>query len=135
MVSSTSFGLSSTRRISTSSSGVILFALSSFWKREVEGSSFVHFSFSPNAASVPKDDALNERQADACALEIFNIVEALKDTKQFTAVLHVESDSIVANVIGVLIAVFAETDLDCSVMFWPSEFERIRDQVIKDLTD
>src|SRR5207247_6261249 len=122
---------SSTSRISTSSSGVIWFALSGSGEREIECSSSVQFSFSPNAASMAQHDTLNERQANACALELFNGMEALKDTKQFTAVLHVESDAIVANVVHVLIALVAETNLDGRIVFWAGKFEGVGDEIIE----
>ena len=76
---------------------------------------------------MPQHDSLNECQTDACTLELLDGMEALKDTKQFITVLHVEADTIVANVIRMLIAVGTETNLHGGVLFRAGEFERIRD--------
>ena len=82
---------------------------------------------------MPQHDALNEGQADTGAFELINIVQALKDAKQFMAVLHVESDAVVAYVIFMLVAMLPAADLDSGVLLPTREFERIRNQMVKHL--
>jgi len=60
----------------------ILFRISSARQGEIKGSSFVHFGFSPDAAAVALDDALNDGEADAGAFKLLDGVQPLKNTKE-----------------------------------------------------
>ena len=51
----------------------------------------------PYAAAVLVDDALDGGEADTVALKVLVAVEALKGSKEFFGMLHVETNAIVAN--------------------------------------
>ena len=75
----------------------ILFRISSARQCEIKGSSFVHFGFSPDAAAVALDDALNDGEADAGAFKLLDGVQPLKNTKEIFRVAHIETGAVVAN--------------------------------------
>ena len=57
----------------------------------------IHLAFGPRPAAVPMHDALHRSQPDARALERFRRVQPLEYAEQLIYVLHLETDSIVAN--------------------------------------
>src|ERR1700683_2234559 len=89
--SNSSFGLSSTSRISTP---LFTMKVSSF---ESEGKcrAVVQHRFAPNSASVAMDDSLHDGQTYPGPLVICGAVQSLKDAEQFADVLHVESGAVV----------------------------------------
>ena len=52
----------------------------------------------PNAAVVLANDALHGRQADSGPFELLSPMKALEDAEKLVGVLHVEADTVVANV-------------------------------------
>src|SRR5436305_8528922 len=92
-VKASSLALSSTSRITLLSISYLL----KVREREVEGRSPINRAFSPDAASVPIDDALNSRQPDACALEFIGSVEALERAEQLVGKSHVEASAVIAD--------------------------------------
>src|SRR5947209_2305430 len=92
-VKASSLALSSTSRITLLSISYLL----KVREREVEGRSPINRAFSPDAASVPIDDALNSRQANACALEFICGVQALERAEQLVGKRHLEASAIVAD--------------------------------------
>src|SRR2546430_13375026 len=92
-VKASSLALSSTSRITLLSISYLL----KVREREVKGRSLFNRAFSPDAASMPIDDALNSRQANACALEFSGSVEALERAKQLVGVSYVEASAVIAD--------------------------------------
>ena len=103
-------------------------------KSEIKGCPFVFFGFRPNAAAVPKKDALNVREADACAFEFLFEVEALEDAEEFANVLHIETYTIIAHKYNVLISSSLRAELDFSTFSRPRIFNGIGNEVGKDDT-
>ena len=102
------------------------------WKSEIKGCAFVFFGFRPNAAAVAKKDALNVREADACAFEFLFEVEALEDAKEFANVLHIETYTIIAHKYNVLVSGSLGTYFDFSGFSRPSVFDGIGNEVGED---
>src|ERR1700682_381137 len=75
-VSSTSLGLSSTRRISTGL-GSCMISL----QAQVESGPGVDSAFGPHLASVALDNALDKCQSDACARKVLYAVKPLEYTE------------------------------------------------------
>src|SRR4030067_3062358 len=90
--SSTSFGLSSTSRIS---SGISMFMIRPLRQGEVEGGSPVDLAFHPDASTVAMDDALNDGQPDAGAFVLIRAVQPLEDSEEFVDIGHVETYAVV----------------------------------------
>ena len=64
---------------------------------KIECRTFIRRGFGPDAAAMPLDDALHNRQPNAGAFLIFGSMQALEHAEQFTRVLHVEANAIVAH--------------------------------------
>src|ERR1035437_2938475 len=88
--SSTSFGLSSTSRISTASGSCI-----SVLQRQIEGRARVEGAFGPNRSTVALDNSPHQREADARAGEVFGPMQTLEYSEKLVAVAHVEADAVV----------------------------------------
>ncbi len=61
---------------------------------------------------MPLDDALHQRQTDACALEFGRRVKPLEDAKQFVLVSHVKTDAIVRHFVDDLVPIHAPVNTD-----------------------
>src|SRR6185312_4088308 len=92
--SSASSGLSSTRRISTSFRMNLSCADGKEERRADVGS-----RFRPDLAPVAVDDALDDREPDAGAFELFRAVKALEDAEQLVRITHVEAGAVVTHII------------------------------------
>src|SRR5579859_2531734 len=108
-VNSTSFGLSSTSKISTPfsciESGITISLCVSciemviwiFWwgriavQGEVERCTLINRAFGPHAPAMPTNDPLHEGKADSRTFKIFGAVQTLENAKQFIIVGHVEA--------------------------------------------
>src|SRR6059058_1370733 len=97
-VSASSFGLSSTSRITLLSMSRLL----EVGDGEVEGRPLVHSPFGPDSSAVAVDDTLHGGEADARAFELFTAVETLERAEQLAGVRHVESRAVVADEIDCL---------------------------------
>src|SRR3989449_4522629 len=86
---SASLGLSSTNRISTGPP-----AMGIAPQREIECRALVHGCFCPDAAAMPVNDALHNRETDSRSFVLLGAMKPLEDSKEFPHVLHVEADSI-----------------------------------------
>src|SRR5690242_17164273 len=110
MQSSASLSLSSTRRISTAAvsgmSGLIAGGRGShdLWDREVERGTFAGRAFRPDASALAGDDALDDGEADAGALEVAWRVQALKNAEQLGDVFFVEAHAVVLDAVDHLVA-------------------------------
>src|SRR5258708_16181711 len=91
------------------------------------------FGFLPDAASVAMDDALDQGQPDARALEFILTVQALEDAKELVGIVGIEPDAIVLYVICVFRPVGADADLNAGRLPVPGEFDRVGEKVDKDL--
>src|SRR5260370_1564727 len=106
-VSSTSSALSSTSRISTSGDMNDLIPDCKFWfpvsvavrpsEREEKRRSLVELRFRPDAPTVFANNALHNRQSDACAFEVPRLVQPLKDPEKFAHILHLEARAVVVH--------------------------------------
>src|SRR5580658_825198 len=95
-VSSSSSGLSSTRRI-----GLFMVMVSAasrlfLWQREMEASSSVYRALGPYAAAVAMDDSLDGRKTDSGSGKFLCAVKSLKGRKELFRVGHIETRPIVS---------------------------------------
>src|SRR5438552_2912583 len=82
-----------------------------------------------------QDNALHQREPNPGAFELVAAVQPLEYAEEFRAVLHVEPDAVVANVVRILVSAFLESDLDGRTLPGASEFESIRNQVVENLSN
>src|SRR5919206_1152010 len=90
---STSFGLSSTSRISTVWSGM---GRLSFQRKEKRGAA-VGLRLGPDAPAMVVDDALHDREAHSRAGIVLGPVQPLEHPKELVGVAHVEAGAVVAH--------------------------------------
>src|ERR1700741_856186 len=107
-VNISSRALSSTSKITL----CLISNLPEIWKREVEGRSLIHRTFSPNMAPVSINDALNSRQSDSRAFELGRGMETLEGAKQSIDIGHVKPGSVVADEIRRLTVIHVTTKND-----------------------
>ena len=79
------------------------------------------------------DNAVNDGQADARALEFLFAMESLKNAEQFCSILHVKTRPIVAYEVGAFHRTIEVADLNDRLCFVAREFERVGQQVGEDL--
>src|SRR5262249_20711597 len=79
---------------------------------EMEGGAFALRCVGPDAAAVAGDDAMGDREADARALELICIVEALESTEELLRALDRKARAIVAHEIDALAVFVTHADLD-----------------------
>src|SRR5579863_1909108 len=91
-IRNTSAGLSSTTRIWRLSVDV-----SGVGNSESESRSPPGFGFDPDSSSIPVNDSLTDRQADACAGVFGTGVQTLEEAKNCLLAFRSNSDAIVAN--------------------------------------
>src|SRR5271166_1004914 len=145
IVNSTSSGLSSTRRISTSCDMHLLLGdrefrfLLRFVFGQSDGEekrcSLIDLRFRPNTATVFPNDALHDRQADSCAFEITSLVQPLKNSKKLPDILHLEAHPVVADKYNALAVVPHLSHLNHGVFSLPCVLHGIGEQVYEDLLD
>src|ERR1700676_2354633 len=139
IVSSTSSGLSSTSRISTSCDMHLLLERRSACllarlalgcaQREEKCRPMIDFSGDPNPATVLPNDALHKRQADSSTLEIARRVQPVKDSKKLSRIPHVETHPVVPDENHPLVVLVDPSHLDHG-MFPPARvLHSIREQV------
>src|SRR3970282_1313459 len=92
IASSASAGLSSTRRMSTSSN---LSIWSSFRQRQTERRSFAHLPPAPAPPAVPGHHAPHDGKADAGSRKLLRRMQPLEHAEQLVVVLHIESGPVV----------------------------------------
>src|SRR5881628_3013076 len=80
-------------------------------QRKREFRSLSDFRLGPDASAVARDDALDDRQADAGAGKLVLPVQALKDAKQLVVVAHVEARTVVAHAVNQVCAAALAGDL------------------------
>src|ERR1017187_10956244 len=52
----------------------------------------------PNFSPMPRDDALDRRQTDACSLKVTGFMQTLEGREYFLRVYHIEPGAVVANI-------------------------------------
>src|SRR2546421_5170451 len=129
--SSTSFGLSSTSRISTVWSGM---GRLSCQGKEKRGAA-VGLRLGPDTPAVAVDDALRDRQADAGAVIVLGAVQPLEHPKELVGVAHVEADAVVAHKIHGLPALRAPAHGDTRHVAVGGKLEGVGQQVDEDLLE
>jgi hypothetical protein len=82
---------------------------------------------------VPHDDALHDRQSDAGALVLARVMKPLKHAEELRCITHVETDSVVAHAVDVVVAGGARIDGDARHVARRGELDRVRKQVQHDL--
>src|ERR1700752_242694 len=97
-VNSASCALSSTRSISTP-----LCISTPPRQREVKRGALIELPFSPDPPAVPRDDPLDDRQADAGAFKVLRAVQALEYAEQLVRITRVEPGAVVADVVNGLV--------------------------------
>src|SRR5919204_3739821 len=128
---STSFGLSSTSRISTVWSGM---GRLSFQRKEKRGA-VVGLRIGPDTPAVAVDDALHDREAHSSAGIVLGTVQPLEHPKEFVGVTHVEADAVVAHKVDRLPALLAPPHDDAGHVSADSKLEGVGQQVDKDLLE
>jgi hypothetical protein len=103
------------------------------WERKIKRRALVDLSFRPYSTAMTADDTMDICESDTCAFEILLPVQALKDPKEFIGILHVETNTVIADKDDCFdfIASFA-TDLDLRDLSRTGEFQGVRDQVNPD---
>lgn len=66
-------------------------------KRKVKRRALIWLPFGRNAAAVAVNDSLHRGKANPSSGELASVVQALKGTKQFSAVSRIEAGAIVAH--------------------------------------
>src|SRR5581483_1112429 len=122
-VSSTSFGLSSTSKIS-----MVCVMVRSF-QGEKECRALIDVGFRPNASSVPMNNTLNDGQPDAGALVFFGAVQALENAEKFIGIFHVKADPVIPHVIDGRAVVVVAADLDERCLTTTGILQCIRNQI------
>ena len=84
---------------------------------------------------MPVDDALNGGEADTSAFELTFSMQTLEYTEEFVGVLHVKSYAIIAHKINLFAVFFQTPHLDESGVAVATVFERVSDQVDKNLLE
>ena len=105
----------------------------SFRQRKVKGGSFVQLGFGPDTPAVARDDSLNDGEADTSAFEFLLVVQSLKNAEQSIRIAHFKPRSIVANKINSFLIVLLAADFHQRAGLVAGEFERIGQQVNKNL--
>src|SRR5512138_1663171 len=122
MVNSASRGLSSTSKISTTLSFMVL---SCFRKGKIECCPFIDFTLCPNSSAVALNDSLHDGKTYACPFEFIFTMQALEDPKQLVHIFDVESGAVIADEINIfLIAPFC-SHFDDGTFFSGREFDRV----------
>ena len=88
----------------------------------------------PQPAAVQADDLLHRGQADAAALELVRLVQALEGQEQLAGIAHVEAGAVVAHEDHALAFLLAPADLDPRrpiLMRAGGEFPGVADQVFQ----
>src|SRR5271154_2452885 len=98
---------------------------------EIERRAAVHFTFRPNPAAMPMDDALHIREPDAGALEFPYRVQPLEDGEKFIRISHVEAGAIVADETNKLTVLRNLTHLDVRIIALAGELPGIAEKVLK----
>lgn len=94
-------------------------------QREVEGGSLFHFRVRPDAATVPVNDALDDRKSDTSAGELIFAMEALEDAEKLFRELHVKSRTVVLDQDMPLVSRIFRGNPDDGAFPLPGEFQRI----------
>ena len=81
------------------------------------------------------DNALDDGQPDPRALKIVSAVESLKNTEELVCVLHIKTNSIVLDVVNVVILLNRSPYLNDSGLHRSRKFHGIRQEVRKDLAN
>src|SRR5579862_3312541 len=126
MVISASVVLSSTSRISTTSSSSIDISCR---QREFECRARAWLAFSPNLSAVTQDDPADDCKSDSGSSELFRAVQPLKYPEQLVRVLHVEPGAVVTYPVEDLRPVATCADFDARLRHATRVLERIGDQV------
>src|SRR5690349_15328097 len=126
IVSSASSGLSSTRRISTSSSSCMSGLLG---QREVERRALVGLAVGPDSPAVAYDDALHQSEPHAGAAEFAFAVQPLEHAKQLRLVARIEACAVVADVVDELLLVADRADLHDGPLPLARILDRVGEQI------
>src|SRR3990172_3263154 len=132
IASSASAGLSSTRRMSTSSN---LSIWSSFRQRKIERGSFAHFALGPDPPAVPGHHAPHDGKADAGSRKLLRRMQPLEHAEKLVVVLHIESGAVVLDAVHALRAVLMAAHLDQRLLALAAELDRVRQQIDPHLLD
>src|SRR5713226_4607436 len=121
-VNSASFGLSSTKRISTGFP-----VMGSPPQREIERRTFVDFRFCPGATAMPMNDALHDCEADSRSFVLLSAVEPLEYAEQLPRKLHVEANPIVLDKVDGAAPIRPALYFDRWLLSIAGELERVRE--------
>ena len=89
----------------------------------------------PNAPTVTLDNALNDGETDANALEFVAAMEALEDLEQFVGEFHVETGAIVANEVNGFVRRGLRSDLDQRFVALAGVLDGVGDEIDPDLPE
>src|SRR5712691_1110090 len=128
-VNSASFGLSSTRRISTTFS--VMSAVSA--ERKGKCRTLVESRLGPHPPAVAVDDPLYNRQADARPVVLVGAVQALKHPEEFSNVLHIKAYAVVLDKIDALAIDLVAANFDHRHLPLAGKFEGVGAQIDQDL--
>src|SRR2546426_12760462 len=90
--------------------------------------SLADFCLGPDAPAVARDDALDDREADAGAGKLVLPMQALKDAKQLVVVAHVEARTVVGQAVNQVCAGALAGDLYPGRGLAAAVFQRVGQQ-------
>jgi hypothetical protein len=95
----------------------------------MEGRALVDRCINPDPAAVALDDALHDRQTNACAFELIVAVEPLEDVEESVGVFHVEYRAVVPNEVHGFFRFLSCPHFDDANFSASCELERIGQQI------
>src|SRR6266542_465418 len=134
-VSSMSFGLSSTSRISMGPriTGSLIGGLT--LETEQERRPHVGLGFRPHPPAVPIDDSLDDGKADPGPFVVLRSVHPLEHPEQLVGVAHVEPDAVVLDEVHAMALQLPRPDLDHRGGTGSGELQRVGQEVHVDLLE
>jgi hypothetical protein len=104
-----------------------------FWQGEIKCRACIEFGFRPDTSPVPVDDALDQGQAHTGSFKFIVAVQPLEDAKKFVGVSRIEPDAVVLDVKGVVFRIALSADFNHGGLPVPGEFDRVGEEIHKDL--
>jgi hypothetical protein len=81
------------------------------------------------------DDTLDNRESKTGSVKFVSIRESLKRYKQFIGRFHVKANTVVSDIIDIFIPFEITSDFNDPDFFWPCKFDRILNEIEKDLAN
>src|ERR1044072_7300277 len=100
---------------------------------KVKCSALAGFTFCPGTTSMTLNDSAHVSQTDSSAFEFSVTMQALEDTKEFVHAIHIKAHTVVAHKVNDFAILDGRSDFDRRRVARTGVFDRVRNQVQKDL--